>query len=350
MTDPSFKRLSKIILSVLSIFFLFYFTFLLSDLILILIISILLAFIFDPVVTLLEQEGFNRLASTLFIFIGFGLFLYLGLSVVIPKFSIQMYQLIESMRDIDLHEQLTIIEKEIQSVIPFFTVGELSSRVEDFIENQIVNSFDSISVLLSSIFSIAAILLIVPFITFFLLKDSRNIFQGILQIIPNNYFEMSYYILKKVSMQLGRFVRAWIFDAAFVGTLCGLGFYILGIENALPLGVIAGLGHLVPYLGPVIGGIPAAIISIIQFGDLSHIPYIILMLSIVYTFDNGFVQPYVFAKSVNMHPIIIILLIIAGNQIFGLLGMLLAVPTAAVVRTLVKEVYFAFKNYKIARI
>jgi predicted PurR-regulated permease PerM len=350
MSDLTVKRTTKILLWIFIIFILVYLTYLLSDLIIILIISILLAFIFDPIVSMLEQEGFNRLASTLFVFIGFGLFVYLSLSVVIPKFTIQMNQLIEKLRYIDLHEQLTILEKEIQSFIPFFTVGELSKRVEDFIENQIVNSFDSISILLSSIFSVAAILVIVPFISFFLLKDSRNILQGILHLMPNNYFEMSYYILKKVSIQIGRFVRAWIFDATFVGTFCGFGFYIIGIENALPLGVIAGLGHLVPYMGPIIGGIPAAIISIIQFGDLSQIPYIIIVLSLVYTFDNGFVQPYVFAKSVDMHPIVIILLIIAGSQLFGLLGMLLAVPTAAVVRTLVKEVYYAFKNYKIARL
>jgi len=299
---------------------------------------------------MLEQEGFNRLASTLFIFLGVGLFLYIGLSYVIPKFTLQMNQLIEALRNFNLHDELIEIEKEISSLLPFFTVGELSKRVEDFITNQIINPFDSISIVLSSIVSIIAILVIVPFITFFLLKDSRTILQGILQVMPNNYFEMSYYILKKISIQLGRFVRGWIFDAAFVGTACGLGFYIIGINNALPLGVIAGLGHLVPYLGPILGGIPAAIISIIQYGDLSHIPYIALIISAVYTLDNGFVQPYVFSKSVDMHPIIIILLIISGSQLFGVLGMLLAVPVAAVVRTLIKEFYFAFKNYKIAKI
>jgi predicted PurR-regulated permease PerM len=350
MTDLTLKRLSKILVWVFSIFIFLYLTYLLSDLIIILIISILLAFIFDPLVTMLEQEGFNRLASTLFIFIGLGLFVYLGFSFLIPKFTFQMNQLINTLRDISLHDQLVKIEEEIQSVIPFFPVGELSKRVEEFISNQIVNPFDSISILLTSIVSIAAILVIVPFITFFLLKDSRSIMQGLLQIMPNNYFEASYYVLKKISVQIGRFVRAWIFDATFVGTFCGLGFYIIGIENALPLGVIAGLGHLVPYLGPIIGGIPAIIISIIQFGDMSHVPHIIILLSLVYAFDNGFVQPYVFSKSVDMHPVIIILLIIAGSQLFGLLGMLLAVPTAAVIRTLIKEVYFAFKNYKIARL
>jgi len=65
--------------------------------------------------------------------------------------------------------------------------------------------------------------------------------------------------------------------------------------------------------------------------------------------DNGFFQPYVFSKSVDMHPIVIILLIIAGSQLFGLIGMLLAIPTATVIKTATKEIYFAFKNYKIAR-
>lgn len=350
MTDQTLKRKTKIILSTIGLLIILYLAYLLSDIIIILIISVLLAFIFHPLVSMLEQEGFNRLASTLFIFAGIGLFVYLGLSLFIPKLSYQMNQLIETLSVYSLQEQLIKIEQEIHAFIPFFPIGELSKKVEVFITDQIVNSFDSITTLLSSIVSVIAILVIVPFITFFLLKDSRRIIQGIIQIVPNNYFEMSYYIIKRISVQLGRFVRAWIFDATFVGVFCGFGFYVIGIENALPLGVIAGLGHLVPYLGPVIGGIPAAIISIIQFGDVSHIPYIILVMTLVYTFDNGFVQPYVFSKSVDMHPIIIILLIISGSQLFGILGMLLAVPVTAVIKTASKEIYFAFKNYKIARL
>ena len=309
MTELSSKKLFRIFLWLLGIFILLYLIYLLSDIIIILVISILLAFIFDPLVTMLEQEGFNRLASTLFIFIGVGLFSYLGLSFVIPKFTYQMNQIIETLHVYSLHDQLIKIENEIHSFLPFFPLGELSQKVEDLISNQIVNSFYSISTLLSSIVSIVAILVIVPFITFFLLKDSRSILQGILHIMPNNYFEMSYYIIKKISIQIGRFVRAWIFDATFVGTFCGLGFYLIGINNALPLGVIAGLGHLVPYLGPILGGIPAIIISLIQFGDASHVPHIVFLIALVYTFDNGFVQPFVFSKSVDMHPIIIILLI-----------------------------------------
>ncbi len=324
--------------------------YLLIDLLIILAVSILLAFILQPVVLLIEQRGIKRSISTSVVFIVFGFLIYFSMSIFIPAFVFQLNELIQSLRYYSLHEQIIAIETEIQKYLPVFSPGELSSKIEKFISEQIINSFDQISTVLSSIVSVIAILVIVPFITFFILKDSRTITKSILHIMPNKYFEMSYWIIKKVSVQLGRFVRGWIFDAAFVGVTLGFGFYIIGLENSLPLGVISGLGHLVPYFGPIIGGIPAAIISIIQFGDLSQIPYIIMLVTIVYTLDNGIVQPYVFSKSVDMHPIVIILLIIGGSQLFGIIGMLLAVPAATVIKTAVKEFYFAFKNYKIAKL
>ncbi len=350
MTEKSIKRITRASIWVFVILLFLVGIFLLSDIILIMIFSILLAFIFNPFVSLLEKEGFSRLASTLIIFGTTGLLLYVLLSFIIPKFVVQMDQLMNTLQSFSLHDQLVQLEAELYRLFPFFTPGQLSKKIEEFISSQFINSFDTVSELLSGIVSVVLLIVIIPFITFFLVKDSRKIMKNILHIIPNNYFEMSYWILKKVSLQLGRFVRAWIFDATFVGTAMGVGLYIIGVNNALPLGVIAGLGHLVPYFGPVIGGVPAIIVALIQTGDLSMAPFIILLVVITYTLDNGFVQPYVFAKSVDMHPIIIILLIIAGSQLFGILGMLLAVPTASVVKTAAKEIYFAFKNYKIARL
>lgn len=350
MTEKSIKRITRITIWFLVIALILISVFLLSDIFLLMIFSILLAFIFIPFVSLLEKEGFSRLVSTLIVFGTTGFLLYLILSFIIPKFMIQMDQLMNTLQSFSLHDQLVQLEAELYRVFPFFNPGQLSQKIEEFISSQFINSFDTISELLSGIFSVILLIVIIPFITFFLVKDSRKIMKNILNMIPNNYFEMSYWILKKVSLQLGRFVRAWIFDATFVGTAMGIGLYIIGVNNALPLGVIAGLGHLVPYFGPVIGGIPAIIVALIQTGDLSLAPFIILLVIITYALDNGFVQPYVFSKSVDMHPIIIILLIIAGSQLFGILGMLLAVPIASVIKTAAKEIYFALKNYRIARI
>ena len=350
MTDQSLSKIKKYLLWGSAILVLGYLCYLLSDIFIILILSVLLSIIFEPFIKIIEQKGMTRLAATILVFIVVGFLIYLIFSFIIPRLSYQINQLIEVLKNFSIHDQIVAVEKEIHRYLPFFKVGTLSKDVEGAISIYIVNSFKEFSTVLGSIVSVIAILVIVPFITFFLLKDSRKIFRGMLNVMPNKYFEMSYWIIKKVSLSMGRFVRAWIFDATFVGFCCGLGFYFIGIDNALTLGVIAGLGHLVPYFGPVIGGIPAAIISIIQYGDLSHIPPLLIVIAIIYAIDNGFVQPYVFSKSVEMHPIVIILLIIAGGQLFGVLGMLLAVPTATVIKTAAKETYYALKNYKIARL
>ena len=261
-----------------------------------------------------------------------------------------MDQVIALLEDFSLNEELNVLEKKILSVFPLFRKGELSLKVQGIISTSFNDAINHITQYVSGIVSVAAFLVIVPFITFYLLKDSAVIQKGIIHIVPNKYFEMSYWILKRITLQLGRFVRGWIFDATFVGIAIGFGFYFIGLPNALPLGVIAGIGHLIPYFGPVIGGVPAIILSIIQTGDLSQVPLIMTIVALTYTLDNGFVQPYVFSKSVNMHPIIIILLIIIGSELFGLIGMLLAVPTATVIKTAATEIYFAYKNYSIAKL
>jgi predicted PurR-regulated permease PerM len=350
MPEIILKKKSRIILWLILAAVLIYLIYILADIIILLSISILLAFIFEPLVTILEKEGLNRLTSTLLIFAGLGFLVYFGISYLIPNLVIQMNQVITTLHVETLHKQILALENEIYKYLPFFSLGQLSKRIEEFISSGIVNSFDKLSTVLTSIISIITLLVIVPFITFFLLKDSKVILHSILQKMPNKYFEMSYWIFKNITIQLGRFVRGWVFDATFVGIACGFGYYFIGIKNALPLGLISGLGHLVPYFGPIIGGVPAIIISVIQYGNFSHVPFIVILMLIVYALDNGFVQPFVFAKSVDMHPIAIILLILIGSQLFGVIGMLLVIPFATVVRTAAKEIYYALKNYKIAKL
>ena len=327
MNEIVLNRISKFTLRAVAVFIFLYLCFFLSDILIVFVISILLSLIFDPFVSMIEKKGLSRLLSSLIIFAVFFFIIYLIFSFLVPSFIQQMKQLIEKVKIYLTFTQLRKIGTEVQRTIPLIK-----------------------STLFSSLLTTIAILVIVPFITFFLVKDNKKIIRGILNIVPNKYFEMSYYVIRKVTFQLSRYVRAWIFDATFVGCAMGIGLYFIGIDNALPLGVIAGFGHLVPYFGPVIGGIPAILISLIQYGDFSRVPHIIFLVLATYTFDNGIVQPYIFSKSLDIHPIIIILLIIAGGQLFGIIGMLLAIPTATVIKTFAKEIYFAFSNYKIAKL
>lgn len=330
--------------ALLLVLYLFY------DIVIILALSILFALVFDPLVTFFERKKVKRVYTTIGIFAVIIVIFYFIYTIYVPHFLSQMDSLADSLKKESIHQRIMNMEKEIRRFFPFVQRGEVVQKTESFISAFILDSFEKISTLLSNVFSVMAIVVIVPFITFYLLRDSRIILKGMLNLIPNKYFEMSYWVAKKVSEQLGKFVRAWIFDATFVGTICGVGFYFLGLDNSFSLGIIAGFGHLVPYLGPFIGGIAAMIMSLIQYGDLSQAPAIIMLVLTVYTVDNGFFQPYVFSKSLNIHPIIIILLIVAGGQLAGILGMLLAVPVATVVRTAMREIYFAVTNYKITRV
>ena len=350
MSDLIQKRVVKFILALVAIILTIYFAYLLINIIIISAIAILLYFIFAPFVKMLEGRGFSKTISALIVFAVFGFLIYWGLSYVIPKLYYQMNQLVIALKDISLNEELSAVEKKILGVFPLFNKGELAQKVQTIISTSFNDAINHVTQFLSGIISIIAVLIIVPFITFFILKDSAIIQKAIIHVVPNKYFEASYWVLKRISLQLGRFVRGWIFDATFVGLTIGFGFYFIGLPNALPLGVMAGLGHLIPYFGPIIGGVPAIILSIMQIGDLSQVPLIVMIVIITYSLDNGFVQPYVFSKSVDMHPIIIILLIITGNELLGIIGMLLAIPIATVIKTAATEIYFALKNYKIAKL
>ena len=347
LSEQILKKIWKSILLVLAIVLISYFTYFFSDIIIMLSVSMLLALIFNPFVSFLEKHGVHRLISILLVFILTGGVMVFGFSVLIPKIIYQINMISHNVNEQNVNFLVKETEEIITKYIPFVNSAEIVQKVEEFFSTLFFNSIDNLSNIVTSIFSIIAISIIVPFMTFFLLKDRSRITKGIINVMPNRYFEVSYWTIKQISDQLGRFVRGWIFDAFIVGALAAIGLTILGIKNSVTIGMIAGLGHLIPYFGPVIGGIPAIIISIVQFGDFSKLPSILIMFVIVYTIDNGYIQPNIFSKSTDIHPLLIIILILLGGQLMGVLGMLLAVPLATVVKTAAKEIYFGYKNYKI---
>lgn len=342
-TKTTFKIIFAILVAALSI----YLGFLFFDLLVMLAIAILIAMIFNPLVSILERHRLQRGIAVLIV-LGLAAFLIgLGISVLVPTIASQMKAIAQSVNQEKINLILMEIQRSLGELFPFFDSGNFAAKLSEFISSLFFSSIDNISNIVSQIFSFLAIAVIVPFMTYFILKDNKRIIKGIINVMPNRYFEMSYSVLHQISLQLGRFVRGWIFDAFIVGVLSTIGLAVLGIQNSITIGIVAGIGHLIPYFGPIVGGLPAVLISIIQFGDLSMLPSIVIMFLIVYTLDNGFIQPNIFSKSVDLHPLAIIILIILGSKVLGVLGMLLAVPIATVLRTAAKEIYMGYKQYRI---
>lgn len=344
------KKILRIVLPFVIIGLIIYFILELINILVLIAISILLAFILKPLVGYLEfikiPRVYSALISVIFAvgFIGFLVYYF------VPIISTQFDNLLILFRDLRIQDLIAQIERKISNTFPFIRKGELTKHLTRIIQTGFENLVTDISNFIPKIFTITAFIIIVPFITFFILKDSRNLKIGIINLLPNRYFEMAYEVFQKVTDELGKFVRGWIFDAMFLGFCIMIGLYIIGINNFVMLGLLAGVGHLIPYLGPIIGITPAILVSYYQMGNFSLALPILILFAIVYTIDNGFVQPMIYSKSLRIHPVVIILLILIGSELFGILGLLLAVPVANILRVLATEIYRGYKAYQIVRL
>ncbi len=340
----------KYLLVVIFIASLVYFSFLVFNLIVILAVSILISFILKPLVKYLEYLKIQKSYAVLIVVVSAIALIGFSVYYFIPIISSQFDSILTQLKALKLQEFLTKIERDIRKVFPTIKPGELSHRIDSLVQSSLETFFSELSNIVTEIISILAFLIIVPFVTFFILKDGRELKLGVINLLPNRYYEMAYQVIDKVDKEIGKFVRGWILDATFVGVMATIGLYFLGIDNFAMIGLVAGIGHLIPYFGPIIGGVPALLVSVYQFGNFSMFLPIVILFTLIYTIDNGFVQPYVFSKSVNMHPVVIIFLILVGSELLGIVGMLLAVPVANVIRVAATELYHGYKNYTIVRL
>jgi len=308
-----------------------------------LIICLLFALVLNPVVDFTQSQGINRSISILIVYVVIGIIIYGAFTLIIPSIVQQGEELQQSYKEFQVSEKLKIVEKWMEKNVPFMKKGDIAKELE----NTFKASYTKVEYLVTGVVSTVLFIIIIPIVTFFILRDRQQIKNGLISLIPNRYFEMTINIVDKIERQLSRYVRGWLLDAMFVGILTFSGLKILGINNAVIIGIVAGLGHLIPYAGPIIGGVPALLISVIQFGDFSMIIPIVIMFTAIYLLDNSIAQPYIFSKSADMNPITIIALILIGNQILGAFGALIAIPIATILKVSARETISGFRNYKL---
>ena len=172
-------------------------------------------------------------------------------------------------------------------------------------------------------------------------------FTTLIERVPNRYFEMTLNVMHKIRRQLVGYLKGWILDSFIIGLLSILGLSILGVHYSVIIGIIAGIANLVPYLGPIVGAGLAIVVSLTQQGDFGMVGPIIIMSVIIRMIDDFIVQPLCFAKSVDMHPLTVILLLLIGHQMMGVGGMLLAIPLATIIKVSAIESFWGLKNYRI---
>lgn len=181
--------------------------------------------------------------------------------------------------------------------------------------------------------------LLVPLFLYFFFMESGSSSRKFLEAVPNPIFEKSYVLFSQFNTKFGEYIIAKFIEATILGTLVTLGLLLIGFPYPFILGFVAGVTNILPYIGPVIGIVPAVFVAL-----LSHDPNISMLgMFMVYLvanlLDTVLVFPLLVSKIVNLHPIVVVVSIIVGSQLAGIVGMIVIIPFVAFFKLLFKEIY-----------
>ena len=315
------------------------------DLVLTLLFSVLSAFMLRPCVAWLEfRLGVRRSLSVIIVFLLAGGCLVALSMFFIPIAIERLKTLYDGFKNFPFDQKLNETVVTLTANIPFLEPTTVAQKVHTLV----LNGLRELSGILASSAGFLVNLAIVPFITFFILTEGDTAIKKLIERVPNKYFEMLLNVLNKIQKELVGYLRGWILDSVIVGVLNIAGFYLIGVNYAILLGIFAGISNLIPYVGPFFGVIPALLISLSQCGDFRQaFPIIAVTLVLVQLLDNIIIQPLCFSKSVDMHPVTVIFVLIIGNSLMGIAGMLLAIPIATILKSSAVETYWGLKNYRI---
>ncbi|MEE8387736.1 MAG: AI-2E family transporter [Acidiferrobacterales bacterium] len=179
---------------------------------------------------------------------------------------------------------------------------------------------------------IALWLILIPLITFFFLRDFRSLRNQVISFAPNHLFEETLTIYHKVSAQLERYVRGVMLQSLIMAVVTSIGFAIVGLPMAIVLGILAGIFNLIPYVGPLLGLIAPVLVALSISIDPQLLMATVAVIAVGQLNDNLIVVPTILARAANLHPLIAMLAIIVAGNLFGLMGLVFALPVLASAR------------------
>lgn len=316
-----------------------------ADLVKIVIISALLAYIMDPLAVMLEARGLGRSAATLIIFFFVSAVLSVTFILLLPVLTDQLVAIQTGLSPEQVAVNISRLDELISRKLSFLGIDNLDLAGK--LERMLAGFSDWAVSHLLDVVSLITHMVLIPFMVFFLLKDGREMKKQMVRIIPNRYFEFAMNLISKMDWQLGRYLRGQFLDALLFGILSICTLWFLGVKYFLLIGIFAGLANLIPFLGPIAGATPAIVVSIIDTGDLALAGSVILAFVVMKLIDDALIQPIVVARSVHMHPLLVLLAVIAGGKFFGILGMLLSVPVTGFAKVAIHESIENFRRYRL---
>lgn len=345
--------------SAMTVFFLFIavmiaFIFpLISDLVVVMIISLVLTYIFRPGMVYLEQLGIPREWSIIGIFALVIVIVSIALRFFIPVLVDELGTLAVFLERVNIGQLEERLIGWINTRSPRLgaLVGTGATGAEEIV-NQVSKAASGFLHQSLSFFAGAAnalaLSIVVPIITFFLMRDGDKFIKRIIEKIPNRFFEMSVSLTHRIDQQLGNYIRSVLLESLIIGIICWISFEIVGVKFALVLGLLNGFLNMIPFFGPLIAYIPTGLVFLVTYDNVfMGLFWMVTILVGAQMLDNVLLKPILISRSVNVHPAAVLITVLIGGRIAGPIGMFIAVPVYAILKVIILDLYTHLKDYRI---
>lgn len=299
--------------------------------------SLVIAYLLEGVVRLLEARGVRRTLAVTLVFVVFLAVLLFMLLGILPRLSNQITQLIQQFPDMVArgHEKLLLLPQRYPGFISEDQITQLIAaiRTEAGSFGQRVLTLSVASLVGLLIFMVYVIL--VPMLVFFFLKDKRHILGWFTSYLPRER-ALSALVWADVDRQIGNYVRGKVWEIFIVGGATYITFVLMGLQYAVLLATLVGLSVIIPYIGALVATLPVGLIAYFQWGWTGDFAWLMVAYLVIQALDGNVLVPLLFSEVVNLHPIAIIVSVLLFGGIWGFWGVFFAIPLATLVQAVLK--------------
>ncbi|MBV7307446.1 AI-2E family transporter [Acinetobacter sp. CWB-G5] len=315
--------------------------------------AFLVAYLFSPLVDRLHKIGLPRWLSISAVFIGIGVVITLAFWYLVPLVWEQLMYAKNSIPS-GIHwanyKFLPWLSDSFNLVPMELDVDQISAAIMEYVQTNY--SADSIQAMIAKLaqsglnfIQIGGTVVLIPIIAFYFLLDWDRMLDSFRRLIPRRYEEQTLVIVKECHSVLGAFVKGQFLVMVLLGVVYAMGLQLIGLEVGLIIGMVAGLCSIIPYLGFAVGIIAAVIASLFQFGiDWMQLLLVGVVFMIGQAVEGYILQPFLLGDKIGLSPVAVVFAVLAGAQLGGILGMLIALPVAAVIVVLLRHAREFYEN------
>ena len=302
-------------------------------------IATVLYYVTRPFREYMEQKKIPRIISIILIFVAICLCLSFAIIFIWPYLSEQ----IDSLTAKSPSETLKKLESKTVDIMQIFNITSASNEslretLIFYLDKVVKYLSENIIFTIGSLTKIASYFVITPLLLFYFLKDDYRMTANMIKAAPTGYKKLCQTFLTDMDSTLEVYISGQVLIAFIVGVLIYFGYLVIGMDYAILLALIAFIFNLIPFCGPFISTIPALIVAF-SSGPFMAFKVVVIVL-LVHLLDLNLISPRIVGKRLNIHPVTVIILLVASLSIFGFLSIFFITPLYAVTKTFINDLYF----------